>query len=135
MIKLFDRTISGLLFVQLVLKCWEFCGAATWIPGRILLVVHTMSIFKLAKCKVLSLNPNLDNYEVLDLNLKMDKLVEYKLNDLIPYLDNYEVLDSNPERDKLAKCKVNGSSPYLKNYEVLDSNSKSSKLAECKVNV
>ena len=70
-------------------------SAATWMPGPLLLMVHMISILKLAGCNDLG---------------------------LIPYLNDYEVMDSNPEIDKLAECEVIGSNYERDTYFVLSSN-------------
>ena len=139
MIDLIDRTIIGLLFAQLILNCCEFCGAATWMPDLLLLVVHTTSIFKLAECKVLGSIPYVDNYEVLDSNPERDKLAEcefigsnYERERMLyqssnPKWDKMLVLGSNPRWDKIwvlgsnpefDNCFVTGSNPKFDNSEV-----------------
>ena len=70
-------------------------SAATWMPGPLLLMVHMISILKLAGCNDLG---------------------------LIPYLNDYEVMDSNPEIDKLAECEVIGSNYERDTYFVLSTN-------------
>ena len=111
--------MSSLLFVQLIFKCSELCGLATWMPDLLLLVVHTTSIFKLAECEVLRSIPYLDNYEVMDSNPERDKLAEYKVLGSNHDLNNYEFICSNPEFDKIV---VISSNPKFDKIVVMDSN-------------
>ena len=145
MIGLFDCTRSGLLFVQIILNYWELCGAATWRPGLLLLVVHTISISKLAEYEVLCSITYLDDCEILDSKPGRDKLVEcevigsnYERNKMLvlssnPEWDNIFVLISNPELDKILVLSSNleldnilvlGSSPEFSNLFVMGSNPK-----------
>ena len=145
MIGLFDCTRSGLLFVQIILNYWELCGAATWRPGLLLLVVHTISISKLAEYEVLCSITYLDDCEILDSKPGRDKLVEcevigsnYERNKMLvlssnPEWDNIFVLISNPELDKILVLSSNleldiilvlGSSPKFDNVFVMGSNPK-----------